>query len=353
MLTIYTHFKQSLAWFIAKLPGKKGSSIPKVFHNPGSNKIGGPSVKLVRMNHFFPNEDKNYNIIYSISNRIPADLCRKAKNRGVKVVSHINSIYIPSYRINFEDLNKPVQAVYNLADYVVFGSYFAKSATEKFWGKTKAPSSIIYNAVDIESFHPIRTSPKDQFNILAIGSHYIRHRIEPIIRAMPYIYKKYPNALLIIAGPLKEGEGIFDCGPDTIQKIINDVGGVNVKFIGKYSQEEAPLLYSQGDVLVHTKDMDWTPNTVIEGMACGLPIVHTGNGGLNEIVQNAGVSLELPFDWDNIHVADPMILASRIIEAYEERTNLGKLAREIAVEKYDIRKWAEEHKKIFQDLLNT
>jgi len=107
-------------------------------------------------------------IIYSISNRIPADLCRKAKNRGVKSISHINSIYIPSYRINFEDLNKPVQDVYNLADYVVFGSYFAKSATENFGGKTKAPSSIIYNAVDIESFHPIRISQKDQFNILAI-----------------------------------------------------------------------------------------------------------------------------------------------------------------------------------------
>ena len=99
--------------------------------------------------------------------------------------------------------------------------------------------------------------------------------------------------------------------------------------------------------------MDWTPNTVIEGMACGLPIVHTGNGGLNEIVQNAGVSLELPYSWDNIHVPDPMILASRIIEAYEDRTNLGKIAREIAVEKYDIRKWVEKHRKIFQELLLT
>jgi len=50
------------------------------------------------------------------------------------------------------------------------------------------------------------------------------------------------------------------------------VGVVNVKIHGKYYKKSTHDLF-QGDVFGAYKDMDWTPNTVIEGMACGLPIV--------------------------------------------------------------------------------
>ena len=157
--------------------------------------------------------------------------------------------------------------------------------------------------------------------------------------------------------PLRErgingGEGIFDCSEETIKALIEKVGLQSVEYVSKYTQEEAPEIYARGDVLVHLKHMDWTPNTVIEGMACGLPIVHAGNGGMNELVGEAGVSLDLPQDWDHIHTPEPSFLAEKIIEAYEQRQKLGKKARQIAVERYEIKSWVEAHRQIFASLLS-
>jgi glycosyltransferase involved in cell wall biosynthesis len=326
---------------------------PRVFHhNKPQSGMGGPSVKVNRMNEVFPNDPVNYNIIYSISARIPARTCRIAQAKGVKVVCHVNSVFIPSYRTAYAELNASVSEVYHLADHIVYGSNYAKMGAERYLGPVNAPYTIVYNAVNIDHFVPSEARNPTRFHVLAAGVHYIRHRLEPLIQAMPFVLKRYPQARLVIAGPLCSGEGIFDCGPDSIRRIIDEVGLEQVEFIGSYTQAEAPAIYAQGDVLAHLKDMDWTPNTVIEAMACGLPIVHAGNGGMNELVGEAGMSLHLPFDWDRIHTVEPPALAECIVEAYEKRQELREMAREIAVGRYSIRSWAKVHREIFESLLS-
>jgi glycosyltransferase involved in cell wall biosynthesis len=324
----------------------------RVHHGGSKTAAGGPNVKISRMEMYFPDYPFHYNLIYSVSARIPAETCRKARRRSVKVICHTNSVYHPAYRKNYVELNSPIAEVHALADYVVYGSQHAKRGANRYLGPTPGPHSIIYNAVDTSHFRPIEGAySSHRFSVLAVGLHYIRHRLEPLIRAMPYVLKKYPGARLVIAGPLRSGEGVFDCGPETIRSIISDVRLGAVDFIPAFTQQEAPEIYAQGDVLVHLKHMDWTPNTVIEAMACGLPVVHAGNGGISELVGKAGISLDLPFDWDRIHTPEPAVLAERIIEAYELHDQLGEAARQLAVERYDIRAWAAAHRCIFEELL--
>ena len=326
---------------------------PLVHHAGGQHGIGGPTVKLWRMQRYFPDTPTDYNIIYSVSARISADVCRKAQRRGVRTVCHVNSVFHPAYRPNHEKLNAPIDAVHALADHVIYGSPFAAEGANRYLGSTSNKHTIIYNAVDVAHFRPSSTPPSpDRFHILAIGVHYLRHRLEPLIWAMPHITKRYPHARLIIAGPLKSGSGAFDCGPETIRQTLNDAGVSEVEFIPQYTQFQAPQTYAQGDVLVHLKHMDWTPNTVIEGMACGLPIIHVGNGGMTDLVGEAGISLGLPFDWDHIHTPDPALLAKYIVAAYEKRDVLGKYAREIAVKRYNMDLWVNKHQYVFEKLLN-
>lgn len=326
---------------------------PRIHHAGGEEGVGGPTVKLWRMQHYFPNIAKDYNIIYSVSARISADVCRIAQRRGVKIVCHVNSVFHRAYRFNYQELNEPIAAVHGMADHVVYGSQFAKEGATRFLGPVPNSHTIICNAVDLEHFCP---SPvpldTDRFHILAIGVHYIRHRLETLIWAIPHVQKLYPQARLIIAGPLETGQGVFDCGTETIQGILRHAGVTQVEFINKYTQHEAPRIYGKGDVIVHMKHMDWTPNTVIEGMACGLPTVHAGNGGMTDLVGDAGLSLDMPFDWERIHTPDPVLLAERIIEAYERRRVLGNQAREIAVRHYDILDWVAAHQNVFDELLN-
>lgn len=321
----------------------------RVCHGGRKRGIGGPAVKLSRMNRFFPNYQYFYNIIYSVSSSVPADVCARARTRGIKIVQHINSLYHPAYRSNFDEMNKPYKAIYQLADYIVFGSEFAKAGAKKYFGELPAPHEIIYNSVDVRHFTP-SLRPPDRFNILAIGSHYIRHRIEPLIMAMPEIVRQFPNARLIIAGSLKAGEGIFNCSKESFVKLARDAGVDNIEFIAQYTQQDAPEIYGLGDVLVHLKHMDWTPNTIIEAMACGLPVLHVGNGGMHELVGDAGISLDLPFDWEQIHTPDIKDLAKSIIELYELRVEKGKTARQIAVERFNMDMWAQKHMEIFESL---
>jgi glycosyltransferase involved in cell wall biosynthesis len=249
-------------------------------------------------------------------------------------------------------LNAAFRDVYHMADHVVYGSDFAYTGAQRYLGANSSPYSIIYNGVDTQHFwFSAGGRPDGRLNVLAIGVHYIRHRLVPLIRAMPHVVRDFPHAKLIIVGPLVPGEGLYECSEESIRRVISEVGLPDVVFVPQYTQQEAPELYALGDVLVHLKHMDWTPNTVIEAMACGLPVVHAGNGGMNELVGGAGVSLNLPLDWNQVHTPDPVFLAERILEAHKRRQELGKMARQRAVERYDMQNWAEVHRQLFRSLL--
>jgi len=333
--------------FFSRVPGDH----VRINHGAGPAGVGGPVVKLSRMQDYFPNYSFRYNIIYTVSARIPPAVCSAARGRGVKIVQHINSVFHPAYRADYDQLNRPFRKILGVADYVVFGSAFAKEGARRYLGTCKTPSSVIYNAIDTSHFIPAKKN-SDRFTILAVGVHYIRHRIEPLIQAMAYVHKSHPNAKLIIAGPLKAGTGIFDCSRESFIRLAREAGvEQSIQFLPRYSQEEAPGILALGDILVHLKHMDWTPNTVIEAMACGLPVLHTGNGGLPEIVGDAGLSLDLPNDWDNIQTPAPELLAEKIIRLYTLRREKGEIARDTAVERFDIRSWVDRHREIFEGLL--
>lgn len=326
----------------------------RVHHGYQKGAVGGPFVKLQRMNDFFPDWDRYYNLIYSVSGcDFPVDRIVKAKKRGVKIVCHCNSCWHPAYAVDWRHKNRFLEPVHNdLADFIVYGSEQARLGASLYLGKSTAPWEKIYNAVDIDFFVPGVNMTDRPPTILAAGLQNIRHRLEPLIRAMPLIDKELSGVRLIIAGKIKSaGSGDWDCSEIWLKALIEEVGLKNIEFIPQYKQEEAPSIYQCADVLVHLKHMDWTPNVVAEAMACGLPIVHMGNGGLPEIVKGAGVSLDVPVDWENIRIPSSEAVARGAIEAYKQKDRLSQMARKIAEEDFSMEKWALRHEILFKKLI--
>ena len=316
--------------------------------------MGGPFVKLKRMAQYFPNYPKDYNLIYGVSGvDFPLDICEQAKRKGVKIVCHLNSCWHPAYAEDWKHKNRFLEGLHNdFADFVVYGSEQAKAGARLYIGDVdRVPSQIIYNAVDLQHYTPAPDVTSRPLTLLASGFHQIRHRLEPLIRALPMLKESFPEVRLIIAGKLKEGEGLWDCGEETVRGLLKEASFDQVEFIPRYTQEEAPKIYQRADVLVHLKHMDWTPNVVAEAMACGLPVVHTGNGGVPEIVKDAGVSLNIPEDWDKTAEADSQAVAKAVEEAYANHEHLSTRAREIAESTFDMDSWAGKHRRIFSDLL--
>ena len=56
-----------------------------------------------------------------------------------------------------------------LSDHVVYQSLFVREYWEKFYGKVKTPSSIIYNGVDLDKFNPEGPSYKSNADICIIS----------------------------------------------------------------------------------------------------------------------------------------------------------------------------------------
>lgn len=93
------------------------------------------------------------------------------------------------------------------------------------------------------------------------------------------------------------------------------------------------------DIFVMPSRVEGIPTSILEAMACGLPVVATDVGGVSEVVED-GVTGRV------IRPGKSSVLAAVILELIQNlqlRVRMGELARQRAVERYDTRICAEMH----------
>ena len=73
------------------------------------------------------------------------------------------------------------------------------------------------------------------------------------------------------------------------------IGQAEVRFIGFQSNpEKVGHFYQAADLYLHVSKADTFPNTVLEALACGTPVVATAVGGIPEQVKNGGTGFLVP-----------------------------------------------------------
>jgi len=107
------------------------------------------------------------------------------------------------------------------------------------------------------------------------------------------------------------------------------------------------LMYSAADLFVISSLQDNLPNTVLEALACGIPVVGFDVGGISDMVR-PGITglLALPFDVDS--------LRSAIVELLEDgarRREMATNCRRIAVEEYSLELQAKRYSELYKSLL--
>lgn len=168
-------------------------------------------------------------------------------------------------------------------------------------------STVIPNIIDLETFAPAKKTKIDDAFTLAIT-----RNLEPIygldvaIRALAIAREKAPALRLIIAGS----------GPQkpALETLVASLGLEDVvEFCGRLSREEIVDLYHRADAALNPTHVDNMPNSVLEALACGLPVVSTDVGGVPFIVRDEQTALLVPPD-------DPQAMAAAIVRMYHDES---------------------------------
>lgn len=114
------------------------------------------------------------------------------------------------------------------------------------------------------------------------------------------------------------------------------------------------MVYRKADAYVMTKHNDPCPNTVLEALSTGLPVLYSDSGGVPELVgTEAGVPLACPEDWDVPRVPTAEAIGEGMLRVAVNHGTYATAARRRAVERFDITYWIDRHRKVFESLVFT
>lgn len=178
--------------------------------------------------------------------------------------------------------------------------------------------------------------------ILTVGRLVKRKGHDQIIKAMPQILKKIPNAFYLIAGagPYK---------PELENLISKNKLGAFVKFINKPESNLLPTLYQACEVMamparsLGNGDVEGFGIVYLEANTFGKPVVGGKSGGVPEAVVNEKTGLLV--DPQNTEEIAQAIISLLIDEAYANRLGLQGMDR--VHEEFN---WSTQAKKLFETI---
>jgi glycosyltransferase involved in cell wall biosynthesis len=127
------------------------------------------------------------------------------------------------------------------------------------------------------------------------------------VQVLARLATNHPEVRLTMIGPDK-GDGSLDrtrrvadeCG---ISELVDMPGGV--------PKGEVPAHLAQGDIFLNTTNVDNTPVSVLEAMACGLCVVSTNVGGIPYLLEHEVDALLVPPN-------DPQAMAAAVNRLFVE-----------------------------------
>lgn len=173
------------------------------------------------------------------------------------------------------------------ADALIVPSGFLKAV----FGKYNISSDVVPNIINLSRF-----SSASQEQARGHGESpciLVARNLEPIydnataIRAVSIARKSIPGIRLVVAGS----------GPERtmLEELTRELGMAEaVSFTGRVDNVDMANLYRSADIMLNPSLVDNMPNSVLEALACGVPVISTNVGGVPYIVDDGKTALLVP-----------------------------------------------------------
>ena len=110
------------------------------------------------------------------------------------------------------------------------------------------------------------------------------------VRVLHQLSQEFPDISLVMVGGDK-GDGTWQ----EVQELAKKLGVFErLEMPGAVPKSEVPQWLQKGDIFLNTTNVDNTPVSVLEAMACGLCVVSTNVGGLPYLLTNEEDALLVP-----------------------------------------------------------
>ena len=297
---------------------------------------------------------------------------RQARRQGARLVHRLDGInWVHRARptplrlwVRSEVANLVLALIRRMADRVVYQSEFVRDWWVRRYGAVRGEGTVIYNGVDLGTYQPAgpEMPPADRVRVLVVEGSLAEGQEAGLpwaldfaralgerVRAGPSI----PGALtgtrasqstaLSLDTPLR---GYSTIGPAQGKRVELVIAArvspqqqaywaanssVPVQFLGVIPRDQIPALDRSAHIYFSAEVNPPCPNSVIEALACGLPVAGFAMGALPELVTaEAGCLAVYGGDPWKLDPPDISSLAEAAVGVLEDRPRYSAAARERA-----------------------
>ena len=198
---------------------------------------------------------------------------------------------------------------------------------------------VILNGIDIRKFIPNPSTLHIENKIITTASADIPLKgLKYLILALPNIIKVFPKTSLTVIGRSPSDS--------KLRKLITDLSLEDkIAFRSGITEEEIVNLYHSSEIAVIPSLYEGFGFGAGEAMACGIPLISTHSGGLEEVVGDSAEKI-LPASTEEIESA-----VIKLFSSPDRKTELSKMGRERMEKMFDWHIAAKSYENAFKEVI--
>lgn len=325
---------------------------------PQLTSTGGPSsfqkkltVCLEQENvdvHFDPQRSDVAAILVTGGSR-HLSVLKQAKERDVRIIQRLDGMNWLHKRTNTgwkhylrSEWNNHILSTIRsqYADAIVYQSEFTRGWWNQVYQPAPVPDTVIHNGVDLDMFNPrgSESPPSDHIQIMVVeGSLYGGHQrdlLNAVGVARSIADASQQSVELVIASKV----------PSSMMASIPPYPNLTINWLGVVPLEDIAAL-DRGSHLFFSAEINAAcPNTVMEAMACGTPVLSFASGSLPELVQgDAGKIVEYGSNYWELEEPDFSAIAQAGLDILNHQARYRKGARKRAEDLFDMHAMAHKY----------
>ena len=220
------------------------------------------------------------------------------------------NIFLPFYESNTKKILRTCSRL----------TVVSNSLRDEFKKYYNVEADVVFNAVDIDRFSFVPMSKEDC--ILFVGTLRTGKGVLDLLEVSDRLKKSHANVTVCLAGR----------GPlfNRLQREMKKRRLENIKLLGSLSHQELVDYYNRARIFVLPTYYEGLPTTVLEAMACKLPVVASRVSGIPDLVEEGETGYLLsPGDVEGFHQK-----IAELLDDPEKQERFGVRGREKVTAKF-------------------